>query len=233
VLLVPDHLDMPAPFPALVAAAEATSRPRLGTLVLNIGFYKPSAAGKMASTAQLVEGRLELSLSAGYAKNEYEAAELPFPSAGQRIDHLAHTVIELRRLLAPDTHRQQAAQLPIPPIMLAGQGDRLLRLAARHADIIGLVGIAPRMQTDGNDSGQAALAKRIAFIRAAAGDRLAMVELSLMIEAVLLTNGHEADLSIFHQFYHALRPCDTPTARRPTRNRRRNRRNPAILSRSP
>jgi probable F420-dependent oxidoreductase len=147
---------------------------------------------------------LELGLIAGYAKNEYEAAELPFPSAGQRIDHLAHTVTELRRLLAPDTHRQQAAQLPIPPIMLAGQGDRLLRLATRHADIIGLVGITPRMQTDGNDSGQAALAKRIAFIRAAAGDRLAMVGLSLMIEAVLLTNGHEADLSIFHQFYPTL-----------------------------
>jgi alkanesulfonate monooxygenase SsuD/methylene tetrahydromethanopterin reductase-like flavin-dependent oxidoreductase (luciferase family) len=117
------------------------------------------------------------------------------------------SVTELRRLLAPDTHRQQADQLPIPPIMLAGQGDRLLRLATRHADIIGLVGITPRMQTDGNDSGQAALAalaERIAFIRAIAGDRLATVELSLMIETVLLTNGHEADRSILHQFYPTL-----------------------------
>jgi alkanesulfonate monooxygenase SsuD/methylene tetrahydromethanopterin reductase-like flavin-dependent oxidoreductase (luciferase family) len=52
VLLVPDHLDMPAPFPALVAAAEATSRPRLGTLVLNTGFYKPALPARdVASTA--------------------------------------------------------------------------------------------------------------------------------------------------------------------------------------
>jgi alkanesulfonate monooxygenase SsuD/methylene tetrahydromethanopterin reductase-like flavin-dependent oxidoreductase (luciferase family) len=112
---------MPAPFPSLVAAAQVTTRPRLGTLVLNAGFYKPALLARdVASTDQLVNGRLEVGLGAGYAQKEYEAAELPFPSAGQRIDYLEHTVVELRRLLADDDHRPSGTQHPTPPLMIAG-----------------------------------------------------------------------------------------------------------------
>src|SRR6476620_45517 len=61
VILVPDHLGMPAPFPALVAAAEATERPRLGTFVLNAGFWNPTLlAREVATTDTLTGGRLEL-----------------------------------------------------------------------------------------------------------------------------------------------------------------------------
>ena len=202
VLLVPDHLGMAAPFPSLVAAAEATSRPRLGTLVLNTGFYKPALLARdVSSTAQLVEGRLELGLGAGWARDEYEAAELPFPSGGRRIDHLARTMTELRRLLLDDQVGPLGAQrLPLP-IMVAGQGDRLLQLAAEHADIVGLAGVVPGKRTGVDDPGEAALAERIAFIRAAAGSRLPAIELNLMIAAVALTtSSEEPDLSIPRQF---------------------------------
>jgi hypothetical protein len=58
IILVPDHLGMPAPFPSLVAAAQITTRPRLGTLVLNAGFYMPALLARdVASTDQLVNGR--------------------------------------------------------------------------------------------------------------------------------------------------------------------------------
>lgn len=63
---VPDHLGMPAPFPALVAAAEVTERPRLGTFVLNPGFWNPAPLARVAATVdQLSGGRLELGLGAG------------------------------------------------------------------------------------------------------------------------------------------------------------------------
>jgi alkanesulfonate monooxygenase SsuD/methylene tetrahydromethanopterin reductase-like flavin-dependent oxidoreductase (luciferase family) len=67
VILVPDHLGMPAPFPSLVAAAEVTERPRLGTFVLNAGFWNPTLlAREVATTDTLTGGRLELGLGTGY-----------------------------------------------------------------------------------------------------------------------------------------------------------------------
>src|SRR5919106_6594883 len=66
VILVPDHIGMVAPFPALVAAAEATERPRLGTFVLNAGFWNPALlAREVATTDALTGGRLELGLGTG------------------------------------------------------------------------------------------------------------------------------------------------------------------------
>jgi probable F420-dependent oxidoreductase len=201
VILVPDHLGMPAPFPSLVAAAQVTTRPHLGTFVLNAGFYKPALLARdVASTDQLVDGRLEVGLGAGYAQQEYEAVGLPFPSAGQRIDYLKHTVMELRQLLADGDHRPPGTQHPTPPLMIAGSGDRLLRLAGEQADIIGLAGVTLRRHTGTSDPGRAALAERIEFIRTVAGDRLPSIELNLMIPAVLLSHNRESSLSIIRQF---------------------------------
>lgn len=78
VILVPDHLGMPAPFPSLVAAAAATARPRLGTFVLNSGFWNPTLlAREVAGTDALTGGRLELGLGTGYIRAEHDAAGLP------------------------------------------------------------------------------------------------------------------------------------------------------------
>jgi alkanesulfonate monooxygenase SsuD/methylene tetrahydromethanopterin reductase-like flavin-dependent oxidoreductase (luciferase family) len=61
VIAVPDHLGLPAPFPALVSAAEATERPRLAVFVLNAGFYNPTLLARdLAGTDQMVDGRLVL-----------------------------------------------------------------------------------------------------------------------------------------------------------------------------
>jgi hypothetical protein len=74
VLLVPDHLGWPAPFPSLVAAAQATQRPRVGTFVLNAAFWNPVLlAREVATTDQLTGGRLELGLGAGYAAQQLGA----------------------------------------------------------------------------------------------------------------------------------------------------------------
>ena len=91
VVHLPDHLYTTAPFPMLTAVAMATETLRVGTFVLNAGFYKPALLARdVSSLRDLSGGRFELGLGAGYVKEEFEQAELPFPTAGQRVDHLRH-----------------------------------------------------------------------------------------------------------------------------------------------
>jgi probable F420-dependent oxidoreductase len=180
VIMVPDHLGMPAPFPALVSAAEVTTRPRLGTFVSNVGFYRPAVLARdVAGTDQLTDGRLEIGLGAGYEQWEFEAAELPFPSAKERTDHLVHTVTELNRLLADPDYSPKPAQQPVP-VMVAGSGNRVLRLAARQAQIVGLAGLSGQVRDGVADP----LADRVDFVREAAGERFAELELNLLIQGI-------------------------------------------------
>ncbi|SFA79660.1 probable F420-dependent oxidoreductase, MSMEG_2516 family [Amycolatopsis marina] len=192
---VADHLGMPAPFPALVLAAEATERVRLNTFVLNAAFYNPALlAREVAGTDQFTEGRLELGLGAGYVQQEFETAGIPFERPGRRIDHLARTVTELERLFADPEYQPRPAQPSGPPLLLAGRGDRLLTLAARHAKIIGFTGAAagdgrfPRLDTaEGVD-------ERVAFARKQLGDRADDVELNILVQRVAVTTDRRRTL---------------------------------------
>jgi probable F420-dependent oxidoreductase len=178
VLHVPDHLGAPAPFPALMSAAAVTSM-RLGTFVLNAGFYKPALLARdVAAVDQLTDQRFELGLGAGYVREEFEAAELPFPSAGRRVAYLEHVTGYLR---------QHVANVPI---LIAGSGDRLLTLAARQADIIGIAG--GRQGSTAVES----IGERVEFVRNAAGDRFADLELNLAITAVPHDSSGVPDLSL-------------------------------------
>jgi probable F420-dependent oxidoreductase len=181
-LHLPDHLGAPAPFPVLTAIASATSRVRLGTYVLNAGFHKPALLARDAAEVdQLSDGRLDLGLGAGYVREEFEAAELPYPTARQRVDYLEHVTIYLKK------------HLPGVPILLAGNGNRLLTIAAQHADIIGLTGAGVADAAD-------QLADRIAFVRNAAGDRFADLELNLAITAVPSDASGKPDLALVRRF---------------------------------
>ncbi|HEY1840821.1 MAG TPA: LLM class F420-dependent oxidoreductase [Mycobacterium sp.] len=181
-LHLPDHLGAPAPFPVLTAIASATSTVRLGTYVLNAGFYKPALLARDAGELdRLSDGRLDLGLGAGYVREEFEAAELPYPSARQRVDYLEHVTTYLKK------------HLPTMPILIAGNGNRLLTIAAQHADIIGLTGARVADVAD-------PLAERIEFVRNAAGDRFADLELNLAITAVPSDNSGKADLSLTRRF---------------------------------
>jgi probable F420-dependent oxidoreductase len=181
-LHLPDHLGAPAPFPVLTAIASVTSTVRLGTYVLNAGFYKPALLARDAAEIdQLSDGRLDLGLGAGYVREEFEAAELPYPTARQRVDYLEHVTTYLKK------------HLPKVPILIAGNGNRLLTIAAQHADIIGLTGAS---------SGDVAdpLAERVEFVRNAAGNRFADLELNLAITAVPSDSSGKPDLSLTRRF---------------------------------
>ncbi|QZS56869.1 TIGR03621 family F420-dependent LLM class oxidoreductase [Rhodococcus opacus] len=202
VIAVPDHLGLPAPFPALVSAAEATERPRLAVFVLNAGFYNPTLLARdLAGTDQMVDGRLEVALGTGYVKAEFDAAGLPWQPTAARIDHLQRTVLEIRSLLTDRTHRPQPAQYPMPPLMIAGNGDRVLRLAAEHADSIGFSGAAP-----GEDPGRLrllnteSLAGRIVHVKKAAGERFAQIEFNLLVHAVAIDGDRRRAVANLRRF---------------------------------
>ncbi|KAA0107931.1 LLM class F420-dependent oxidoreductase [Mycolicibacterium sp. P1-5] len=183
VLHVPDHLGrfgVPAPFPTMVAAAEAAKTMRVGTFVINAAFYKPALLARDAVAVDVLsEGRLDLGLGTGYVREEFEAAEMPYPSAGERVDHLRHTTRYLKETA------------PTIPILIAGNGDRVLRIAAQHADIIGLTG-GGVPQYPGHDP----LAERVEFVRGAAGDRFADLELNIAITGVPTDSSGIPDLAL-------------------------------------
>lgn len=181
----PDHIGAPAPFPAMVAAASAASTIRVGTFVLNAAFYSPALLARDAlNTDLLSDGRLELGLGTGYVRAEFEAAEIPYPSAGERVEHLRHTT----------TYLKKAA--PSLPVLIAGNGDRVLTIAARHADIVGLTG-GGLPDVPGHDP----MAERVDFVRSAAGDRFGDLELNLAITAVPTDASGIPDLTLTQAYF--------------------------------
>lgn len=133
----------------MTALAAATSKSRIGSLVLCNDFRSPGLLAKMASSLDLLSGgRLDLGMGAGWYEPEYRATGLEFASPGARIDRLEEAVEIVGRLLAGEevsfegrhyrlsgaVCRPGPVQQPRPPIWVGGKGDRLLAAAARVAD---------------------------------------------------------------------------------------------------
>ncbi|GGN51939.1 LLM class F420-dependent oxidoreductase [Streptomyces albiflavescens] len=205
VITVADHLGMPAPFPALVAAGEATERPRLGTFVLNTGFWNPTLlAREVATTDALTGGRLELGLGTGYVQAEHEAANLPWGSPRERVDHLQRTVEELDRLLGSEALPQsrlrssggtpipQAVQKPRVPLLIGANGDRMLRLTAEHADIAAFTGARTLEGGTLEPLTAEELDERVSRFRESAAGRKEPAELNLLMQIVTVTDDRGA-----------------------------------------
>lgn len=211
VLTVPDHLgEFFAPIPALLSAAAATTRLRVGTNVLNNDFRHPVIVASEAATADvLTDGRLELGLGAGHMKSEYDEAGLPFEAGATRVERLAESVAIVKSLLAGETvtfsgrHYRvtghtihpRPAQSPRPPILIGGNGPRLLTLAATEADIVGLSGITFRSggaERDLTGWRAAGVQDRLRLIRETAGERFVQLELSALVQRVVVTDNRRA-----------------------------------------
>jgi probable F420-dependent oxidoreductase len=206
-LTVPDHFsEMFSPMPAVVAAAAATTRLRVGTLVLNNDFRHPVLLAREAAVVDvLTDGRLQLGLGAGYMKAEYEQAGLTFDRGGVRVARLGEAVTIIRGLLRGDTvtftghHYRVTAhaihprprQQPHPPILIGGNGRHILALAAREADIVALTGVTFSQGGAGRDfAGFTAEGtdERLRWIRAAAGERFERLELNALVQRVIVTD---------------------------------------------
>jgi probable F420-dependent oxidoreductase len=198
---VADHLGHTAPFAVLAAAAAVTSRVRLRTYVLDAYFWNPALLAREVATLDLLSGgRVELGIGAGHMRHEHVDAGLPFPSVDERWAHTATVLAEVRRRLAGETHvaasRNDETPISSPrpiqqpvPVLVAGMGERALRVAAEHADVVGLAGA---LQVPGRRAGTFTLTdaattdERVGLVREVAAAHEREPELDVLLQQVEL-----------------------------------------------
>ncbi|MDQ4068336.1 MAG: TIGR03621 family F420-dependent LLM class oxidoreductase [Actinomycetota bacterium] len=206
-LCVPDHFDdQLAPLPALVAAAEATTTLRVGTLVLANDYRHPLLVAKEAATVDLLSGgRMELGMGAGWLASDYEQSGMACEPASVRIDRLAEALSVVKGLLVGGKFSFRGrhytvsdhpgtplpVQRPRPPILVGGGGPRILALAGREADIVS-VNFDLRSGSIGPQVAATATAERTAekvgWVREAGGDRFDDIELSYTAYLTMVTD---------------------------------------------
>lgn len=210
-LAIADHLDEQfAPLPALMAAAGATERLRLTPLVLGNDYRHPAILAKELATLDLLsDGRLEIGIGAGWMTSDYEQAGLVLDPPGTRIARLAESIEVLQGLLGDGpvhfdgvhytihglTGHPRPVQRPHPPFLVAGGGRKVLSLAARVADIVGInINLAAGVIDGrvGPDATEAALVQKLGWIRDAAGDRFEHLELHVRTQVAMVHDSPRA-----------------------------------------
>lgn len=128
------------PMICLAGAAVATTRIKLGSLVLSHAFRHAGQLAREASAlADASAGRFILGLGTGWHRPEFDALGLPFD---HRVGRLEEALEPLQRLLRGErttlrgiwlqmSEASIAVTAPIPPIWIAADGPRMLALAAR------------------------------------------------------------------------------------------------------
>ncbi|MGI9621285.1 MAG: TIGR03621 family F420-dependent LLM class oxidoreductase [Acidimicrobiales bacterium] len=207
-LFTADHFGLPGttgsgmmaidPFLPLLIATEATTGLRVGPLVLNNEFYNPALLARTVATAdRLTGGRLVLGVGTGYAEAEHDAIGSPIRPPGPRVSRLSESLEVLRALLDTGTLAFEGdhesikvedlgvapLQRPVP-FLIGGFGRRVVKLAAKHADIFQFTGL-----THGPDGTPSAggfslvqVATRGEWLREAAGERYSQIELSALVQ---------------------------------------------------
>ncbi len=193
-LLMPDHLIRQlAPNVALAAAAAATTRLRIGVHVLANDYREPLLLAREVATLDAISGgRVELGLGAGWMTSDYRQLGMRYDEPKVRIDRLVESIRLIERLYAGGAvdhdgvhYRMRGAELgpapvqrPHPPLVVGGGGPRMMRIAARHADIVSFI---PQMSRAGRpnvrEATVAATAAKTARLRDAAGARFERLEL--------------------------------------------------------
>ncbi len=198
-LFIPDHFeDQFGPLVALTVAAEATRTLRVGSLVFGNDYRHPVVLAKEVATLDLFsEGRVEFGLGAGWMTSDYEQSGIVADTAGIRISRMAESLTVLKALWSTGeaTYRGEYYQVagavgaptpvqrPHPPIIIGGGGRRVLGIAAREADI---VGVNPSLAAGyiGPEVIETTTAeyyhRRLGWIREAAGARFDQLELQCL-----------------------------------------------------
>jgi probable F420-dependent oxidoreductase len=155
-LTMPDHFtDQLAPMPALSAAAAVTTTLRIGALVFDNDYKHPLVLAKELATQDVLSGgRVEIGLGAGWMESDYRAAGMPYDRPGVRIDRFEEGIAVVRGAMGDGPFsfagkhytitdydgQPKPVQQPHPPLLIGGGGTRVLTIAARQADIVGING---------------------------------------------------------------------------------------------
>lgn len=211
-ILVPDHVLTPgplAPIAALDALAEVTTRISIGTLVLNNDLRHPALVARDAATLDLLsDGRFELGIGAGHAEPEYTEIGIPFESAATRVARLEASVQILRQLFDGNTvttdgpHYRLRDHALFPSrrvrLLVGGNGNDVLRIAAKHADIVGFTGLG-RTLADGQRHearwSVEDIDAKVAQVRRAAAPRIADLEFNVLVQEVQITDNRDAAIT--------------------------------------
>jgi probable F420-dependent oxidoreductase len=206
-LFLPDHFgDQLAPVPALMAAADATTSLNVGALVFDNDYKHPVVMAKeMATLDVLSGGRVEFGIGAGWMTTDYEQSGIPMDRPGVRIARMTEGLDVIKGLWGPGPFSYSGdhytitgldglpkpLQQPGPPILIGGGGPKVLGIAARYADIVGVNPSIPAGEV-GPDAARDAASDRVdqkvEWVRAAAGDRFGDLELNALVFVVTITD---------------------------------------------
>lgn len=205
-----DHLGAVDPFVPLLVAAEATSKLRVGPLVLNNEFHHPALLARTAATVdRMTGGRLVLGLGTGYAQHEHDAMDLELRRPGPRVDRFEECLTIVRHLLTSGSvefeglhHRVKVSDLGVRavqdevPILVGGHGRRVVEAAARWANIFQFTGLTHADDGSPQPGGFAPeeVAKRASWLAQAAGARGDAIERSVLVQATHL--GDDVDETV-------------------------------------
>jgi len=209
VFTMPDHFgDQLAPVPALMTAANATTTLRIGALVWDNDYKHPLVLAKEVATMDVLsEGRLEIGIGAGWMISDYDESGIPYDSPGARVDRLEEALAIIKDALGAEPFSHAGRHYTItnhnglpkpvqtrPPILIGGGGKRVLSLAAREADIVGINGTltAGVIGPDAMATMTAeAVDEKVAVVRAAAGQRVEEIELNVRVFLVNVTDDRD------------------------------------------
>jgi probable F420-dependent oxidoreductase len=211
-MLVADHLrDMLGPIAVMTHVSAVTQKLRVGVAVMNNDFRHPAVMGQeLAAIDQLSGGRLIVGLGAGWREVEYRMAGLQYDRPGVRIKRLEEAIAIYKQLFqgpvefAGHHYRVEglesyprSLQRPHPPFFVGGGGKRMLMLAAREAQI---VGISLRANVDGTmdltNATASATEEKMDWIRTAAGERLPELDIHThaLYHGALITDDARGEL---------------------------------------
>ncbi len=205
-LTMPDHFgDQLAPMPAMMTALDATTDLRVCALVFDNDYKHPVVLAKELATMDVLsDGRMEIGLGAGWMLSDYQQAGIAYDAPGVRIDRFLEGLQIIRKAMEPGAFSFTGTHYTItdynglpkpvqarPPVLIGGGGKRVLGIAAREADI---VGINPSMHTGvvnaetfGHMTAES-VDEKIAIVRAAAGERLGDLEMNVRAFLVNVTS---------------------------------------------
>jgi len=206
-LYIPDHFnEQLAPIPAMMAAADATSTLRVGTLVLDNDYRHPLVLAKELATIDVLSGgRLEVGLGAGWMKTDYAASGIPYDRPGVRVERFKEGLQILKGLfhdgpfsfsgkhytIAEHEGTPKPVQKPHPPILVGGGGKQVLSIAAAEADIVGINFSLAEGEVNATVAATGSAEethKRIGYVKDAAGGRLDNLELNCQVFVNIVTD---------------------------------------------
>lgn len=214
-LTMPDHFtDQLAPMPALMSAADATTTLRIGALVWDNDYKHPVVFAKEIATMDVLSGgRVELGIGAGWMRTDYDQAGIDYDEPKVRIDRMIEAVSVIRGCMASGPFSYSGShyritdydgqpkplQQPHPPLLIGGGGPRMLRYAAREADIVGinptLTAGAVGPEAIANMTAEA-VDEKVAIVRQAGAHRLDAIEFNIRAFLVNVTDDRDGAIDM-------------------------------------